>query len=201
MNGTVNPGNGASIAYFQYGLTTNYGSFTATNSLAANNTTISLSNVISGLVADTTYQFRLVASNSSGVVSGTNLTFKTSRNPIVVTTTLDDGPGSLRRTIRDSLTGDTILFDPSLSGSTIVLTNGELVVTNSLTIDAAALTSGISINGNDDWRIFTVTNSAVVVVNSLTLTNGYASLGGGIYVSIGSTLTLNNSTIAGCTAN
>jgi hypothetical protein len=77
LNGSVNPGNGATTAYFQYGLTTNYGSFSATNSLAATNTTLSVSNLIGSLTQGTTYHFRLVALNSAGTNAGVDLAFTT----------------------------------------------------------------------------------------------------------------------------
>ncbi len=203
LNGTVNPGNGVTAAYFQYGLTTNYGSFTATNLLTAGNATLALSNTVTGLVPDTTYHFRLVASNSSGFVLGTNLAFKTARLPlIVVTNGADSGPGSLRQAILDSSSGDTILFDASLSGTSILLTSGQLLLTNLLIIDASTLPGGIQLNGNSSSRIFQVASGATVVLNALTLTNGAVSgYGGGINITSGGNLTLNNSTIAGCSGN
>ena len=86
LNGTVNPGNGATTAYFQYGLTTSYGSFSATNSLAATNTTLSVSNLIASLSPGTTYHYQLVAANSGGTSFGTDLTFTTApAAPAVVT--------------------------------------------------------------------------------------------------------------------
>jgi hypothetical protein len=49
LNGTVNTGGLSTKAYFEYGLTTNYGSFGATNTLASTNTTLSVSNLLGGL--------------------------------------------------------------------------------------------------------------------------------------------------------
>src|SRR5260221_89387 len=86
LNGTVNPNGAATTAYFRYGLTTNYGSFSATNSLAATNTTQSVSNLIASLTPGTAYHFQLVATNSAGSASGADLTFTTSRPPPTVTT-------------------------------------------------------------------------------------------------------------------
>src|SRR2546428_114418 len=77
LNGTVNPNGAATTAYFQYGLTTNYGSFSATTSLAATNTTLPVSNLIGGLLPNTPYHFQLVAVTSAGPGPGGDLTFTT----------------------------------------------------------------------------------------------------------------------------
>src|SRR5262245_48228179 len=45
----------------------------------------------------------------------------------------DSGPGSLRQTIANAASGDTINFQPGLSG-TIGLTSGEIAVNKNLTI-------------------------------------------------------------------
>jgi fibronectin-binding autotransporter adhesin len=91
-----------------------------------------------------------------------------------VTTTSDNGPGSLRYVAANAAPGATIIFQSSLSGQTIVLTNGEIILSNSVTIDASALASGIQINGDNTDRVFTVNSGATVVLNSLTITNGFA---------------------------
>ncbi|HEX4121595.1 MAG TPA: immunoglobulin-like domain-containing protein [Verrucomicrobiae bacterium] len=127
-----------------------------------------------------------------------------------VTTTNDNGDGSLRQAIANSYSGDTIQFATNLSGSTILLTSGQLtlsnsfvgnyLLTNSLTIDASALSAGIAIDGNGTSRVFEVTNDATVTLNSLTISNGEANnsltFGGGGILNFGA-LTLANCTLAG----
>ena len=100
----------------------------------------------------------------------------------VVTTASDSGPGSLRSTILNAASGSTVIFTNTLSGQTITLTSGQLVLTNNLTIDASELAEGIWINGNTNSRIFLIHSGANVALNGLTLTNGNAQgdLGGGI---------------------
>ena len=85
LNGTVNPNEAATSAYFRYGLTTNYGSYSATNELAATNATLAVSSLISSLSPGETYYFQLVASNSVGVTWGSDLTFITLALPAVTT--------------------------------------------------------------------------------------------------------------------
>lgn len=122
---------------------------------------------------------------------------------LIVTMANDSVAGTLRSAIGDSSSGDTITFAPGLSGATILLTNGQLVLNNNLTIDASALPSGITINGNQASRIFQVGVGVTAVLNSLTITNGIDSgagnQGGAGILSYG-TLTLNNCTLAGNSA-
>jgi hypothetical protein len=88
----------------------------------------------------------------------------------VVTTASNTGTGSLRQTIVNSISGDTITFTNTLSGTTILLTSGQLLLHKNLTIDASALPGGIRINGNGASRVFSVSNGVTVVLNSLTVT-------------------------------
>jgi len=92
----------------------------------------------------------------------------------------DSGPGSLRQTITDAISGETIIFTNTLAGQTIILTSGQLLVDEDLTIDASALTGGIAIDGNGPAmtnRVMEITYSATLVLNSLTITNGHTPNG------------------------
>ena len=60
---------------------------------------------------------------------------RTVLSTLTVLNALDSGAGSLRDTIKAASSGDTILFDSSLSGQTITLTSGELAITKSLDIE------------------------------------------------------------------
>ena len=102
----------------------------------------------------------------------------------MVLNTNDSGPYSLRSVISNAAPGQTITFASNLSGATILLTSGELLLNQNVTIDASSLAGGVQINGNANDRVLEVTNNAIVILNSLTVTNGYAGAdgsGGGIY--------------------
>ncbi len=115
-----------------------------------------------------------------------------------VQSTADAGPYSLRSAVAGAGAGTTITFAPSLSGQKILLTNGPVVLEKNLTIDGSALLNGIQIDGNHASRIFTVPGGVAVVLNSLTITNGYSDYGGGI--NNAGTLTIHQSILAGNTA-
>ena len=87
INGTVDPHGLATTVYFQYGTTTGYGLTTAIQSKTGH-TYQNVAAHISGLTANTTYHFRIVATNSAGTRYGSDRTFTTLRatgSPVVIT--------------------------------------------------------------------------------------------------------------------
>src|SRR5215211_8013132 len=121
-----------------------------------------------------------------------------------VINTNDSGEGSLRQAILDanasSGVADTIDFAPSVSGQTITLSSELPAVTDGagLTIDGGSV--DITLSGNNAVRVFVVASGAGLTLNDLTVANGRAFGGGGIF-NDGGTLTVNNSTISGNSAN
>lgn len=70
-----------------------------------------------------------------------------------VTTTADDGPGSLRRAIACAADGATITFAPALVGQYIDLTSGHIPVNKSIIIDQASSTI-ITVRANQSGPVF-----------------------------------------------
>lgn len=78
LNGTVNPNGAATTYYFEYGTTTNYDASTPIR----NSTWTDSAGVkayIASLIPNTTYHYRLVASNSAGKTNGMDQIFTTLR--------------------------------------------------------------------------------------------------------------------------
>ncbi len=119
----------------------------------------------------------------------------------VVLNTADSGAGSLRQAIVDVGSGETITFDSALDGQTITLGGTGIQFNKSLTIDASALTGGLTISGNNASQLFLI-YGGTTTMNSLALTGGNASFrGGAISLNSGATLTLINSTLSGNTSS
>ncbi len=105
-----------------------------------------------------------------------------------VINTDDSGLGSLRQAIEDAnaTSGlDTIEFDEELSGQEITLISGELQITDDLTINGLGADS-LTISGNNDSRVFLVDDSSddsqiEVTIDNLTITDGSADFGAGIF--------------------
>jgi hypothetical protein len=130
----------------------------------------------------------------------------------VVTTLLDEndqvigsGTGiSLREAVKHSRPGDIITFAPTLSGQTIRLSLGAILISQSITIDASALASPIKLSGDktgngktsDDSGVILLTGGSLIL-RSLVLSDAY--LGGS-----SGCITINRSTavellVDGCT--
>ncbi len=77
LRATVNPHGLAASYYWEYGPTTNYGSFTATNTVAAGVPSANVSVTISNLAIATDYHYRAVVMNSVGTATGEDLSFTT----------------------------------------------------------------------------------------------------------------------------
>ncbi len=126
---------------------------------------------------------------------------------IQVTTHLDvvdanDGFVSLREAIAAtnvSVDDNEITFAPAINGKPIVLSSGQLVISDTLTIQGNPAINTL-INANELSRAFFVNTTGDVALNNLTITGGLTSelptAGGGIFSqSASSTLTITGSQI------
>jgi hypothetical protein len=86
LNGALNPSGQATTWYFDYGLSTSYGSRTSVGSVPAGTRNLNVSVTVGGL-GPGLYHFRLVAANASGTTVGDDLTFGSAGPPVVQTGT------------------------------------------------------------------------------------------------------------------
>lgn len=78
LSGSVNPNGVATSYYFEFGTTANYGQQTPPQSAGSGSSAVSVSGSLSGLAANATYHYRLVAVGPNGAVSiGGDRTFMT----------------------------------------------------------------------------------------------------------------------------
>jgi hypothetical protein len=109
------------------------------------------------------------------------------------------GDGSLRGEIAAALPGDTINFQPGLSG-TIILTGGQLVINKSLNINGP-LAGMVAVSGNNASRVFNFARGTTDSLAGLTIENGYVNsmapggMNGGGIANFG-TLTVSGCTVA-----
>lgn len=137
---------------------------------------------------------------------------------LTVTTTNDAGAGSLRQALIDATTNaeaNDIVFaiptsDPNYDAGENRFTITLLSALTDIPVAATNITNsqlqGVTIMGNNTFRIFTLVNSAVVVMTNLTLSNGGGQGitangdGGAIYMGDSGTLTLDFCTVANSSA-
>jgi hypothetical protein len=81
LNGVVNPNGAVTGYYFEYGPTTSYGSKTAEGDAGLGESNLKVSSVISGLKSNTTYHYRLVATNINGTTEGAGERVYVGRQP------------------------------------------------------------------------------------------------------------------------
>jgi phosphodiesterase/alkaline phosphatase D-like protein len=84
LNGTVNPQGQATTYYFRYGTTTSYGLQTSPASAGSGSGVVAVNANVTGLSADTTYHYQLVATNGGGTSYGTDQTVTTTSSQAVV---------------------------------------------------------------------------------------------------------------------
>jgi uncharacterized repeat protein (TIGR02543 family) len=120
---------------------------------------------------------------------------------LVVTNLNDSGPGSLRQIISDAAVGDTIVFDPSLSGGTIFL-ESSLTLSKDVVIDGTSLEISITISGdttNDgtgDVRVFYINTGTIGELRSIIVSMGRILGGSGAGIYNAGQLILSNCTIS-----
>jgi hypothetical protein len=86
LTATVDPNASATSYYFEYGPTTAYGAKTAVTPAGSGDATVAVQAPVKGLSSDTSYHFRIVASNGAGTATGADATFTTAKLPPTVTT-------------------------------------------------------------------------------------------------------------------
>ena len=114
---------------------------------------------------------------------------------LTVTTTADNGTGSLRATIAAASDGDTIQFDSTLNGQTISLTGGELVIDKNIIISGPGpnLLTVSRVSTASRFSIFHIMPGHTVAISGLNISGGHGNaIAGGIWNEGNSNLTISN---------
>lgn len=113
-----------------------------------------------------------------------------------------DGQRSLREAVNSANAtpeADTIVFAPALEGQTLTLTQGELRLTQDVTIDGDADNNGsrVTLSGGGTSRIFsTVGSNTDVGLTDIVLTGGHADGSGGAVLIGGGSLTMTRADVS-----
>jgi hypothetical protein len=85
LRGAVNPNGLETLAWFEWGATTNYGAFTAVSTLSGGSQLLPLSAAITGLQPGATYHYRTDSYNDLGLAQGVDQTFTTANLAAAIT--------------------------------------------------------------------------------------------------------------------
>jgi hypothetical protein len=106
LNGTVNPKGSQTSFQFQYGTTNTYSSTSGLVSAGAGNANVPVNANLTGLQANTTYHYRLVATNALGTSMTGDKTFKTNQAGVQSAgITLTAAPNPVRYGTNTTLSG------------------------------------------------------------------------------------------------
>jgi subtilisin family serine protease len=166
LNGTVNPNGASTTYYFQYGTSTSYRSSTTSTSAESGTSDVSVDASISGLSSNTTYHYRLVATNSAGTNYGSDGTFSTSASPITVpsvttssATSVSTSSATLNGTVNPNGASTTYYFQYGTTTSYGSTTSGTSAGSGSSSVSASASLTGLSSSTTYHFRLV-ATNSA-----------------------------------------
>jgi hypothetical protein len=89
--GKVDPNRAETTWYFEWGRSNNYGHRTPEQDAGRGASSVTVASALGGLAANTTYHFRIVATNAAGIKRGRDRGFRTLRQPtgIVITTPIE----------------------------------------------------------------------------------------------------------------
>src|SRR5262249_3420231 len=118
--------------------------------------------------------------------------------PLVVTSRDDDGPGSLRDTIRNAQARDTITFADNVVYGTITLSS-ELMLDRDGAIQGPGA-QNLAISGGNASRVFNVPVGVTVTIAGVTVKNGRAADGRGGAIANGGVLELLDSALVDSSA-
>ena len=171
------------------------GSPAATGTASAFNSPGLTVSVLNGSDTEFTATATDAAGNTSDCSSPFTYTACTA-NP-VVTSTGDDGPGTLREAIVNACSVDSIAFDIPGTGPHTIVLESELYLDKDLTITGPS-DERVVISGGGTTTIVAVDFFATVTLDRLNFENGFGDFEGGAIENFG-VLTVRNSSITGST--
>ncbi|WP_395737657.1 cadherin-like beta sandwich domain-containing protein [Prosthecobacter sp.] len=163
LSGTVNANFNSVSVTFEYGTTAAYGSsVAAVPGTVGGSTDTNVGVTLTGLAANTTYHFRVTATNSSGTVTGGDATFTTLQDPPVAITTaptaITNATAMLSATVNPNGRSTTVSFEYGLNtfyGST---TTAQVLTAGTSAVNVTVLITGLTAGATVHYRVI-ATNS------------------------------------------
>jgi hypothetical protein len=173
LSGAIDPRGAEIDYYFEYGATEAYGRRTAESTAGSGTTSALETQTVSGLAENTTYHFRIVATNSYGTQYGADRTFATGIEPLVQT----DAPvgvgseeATLSGTINPHGTEVAYYFEYGLTPGYGTSTAQTSAGSGNSDVEASQAIAGISPGATYHYRLVAVDGSAKQYGNEVTFT-------------------------------
>jgi hypothetical protein len=184
LNAFVNANGAETTVHFDFGLGANsYGGYSDEKSIGGSTLPLGFNEILSGLHPGTTYHFRIVATNLNGKTYGVDKAFTTVAAALTVQNSNDSGPGSLRQAVLDAYRlypNDPAVIDfGSTVQKTITLISGPIEIQSKVLYIRGPSANLLTVSGNHNSRIFTVSAGSSLNVSRLTLSDGFDSGAGG----------------------
>ncbi|MBO9606877.1 MAG: S-layer homology domain-containing protein [Paenibacillaceae bacterium] len=168
LNGSVNDNGMSTTVTFEYGLTDNYGSDAAAatgGTVAAGDGNTAVSVTLTELLPDMTYHFRVKAVNGNGTTTGSDQTFTTNAEPLILATLAPEDDAT-----EIGLNEELVLT----FGETVTAVQGKNIVIKKAADDTVVET----IEASDTTKVNV--NGAIVTIDPATA----LAFGNGYYVQI-----------------
>jgi hypothetical protein len=177
LNGTVNPNGVAANTYFNYGLTTLYTVTTNYQNIDSGINNVTVTENVTSLTSNTTYNFRIVATNNGGTTYGNNLIFVTGNSPGSRPTCITDAASDitanvarLNGTVNPNALHTDAYFEYGLTASYTVTTTSQPIGNGTMSVAVTADISGLSLNTAYNFRVVGVNTTGTTYGNNLTFT-------------------------------
>jgi hypothetical protein len=196
LNASINPNGSATMAVFDYGTTTGYGSTTSGTGLGSGSSPVPHSAAISGLTCATEYHFRARASNGGGSTNGSDLAFTTAACPArVFVSVVGVDTNDCSDIATPCRTLNAAIGQVAVDGEVIVIKSGSYAgasITKGVKIDAAS--GVVAFSGQ---AVTVNAPGAKVVVRGLTLKAITPGTGTGLLIQNAAAVFVENTVIDG----
>jgi RHS repeat-associated protein len=160
IKGQVNPHGYATTFQFEYGLTTSYGTKVpvTAESIGSGKTNVGVGRAISGLKGNTTYHYRVSATNAYGTTPGLDKTFTTPKLPTATTEAasgIKEKEATLKGSVNPNGNATTYQFEygPTTSYGTKVPISSESIGSGTTGIPVSKAISGLTPGATYHYRV------------------------------------------------
>ena len=192
LNGSVNPNNSITAAWFEYGTTQSLGSSVGSQSVGSGNNTINYSTSLNYLNPNTTYYYRAVAQNSYGISYGLTVNFNTSDQsynaaPSATTNSasnIGQNYATLNSSVNPNNSNTNIWFEYGTTQSLGNTIGNQSIGNGSSIIYPTAYLSGLTSNTTYYYRVVAQNSYGTSYGSILSFTGGLSISGTGNYPNV-----------------